>query len=721
MSFNNSSNSFKVPTAGPSNATFKHDNYENVEAVKNIISPSGDLTDVPFAIFPIYIPNYVGVVPIFLMGALFNGFVMVTILLNKKKLLVSRLDQFMFLLIVVFFLWSVACFVEFFASLVAISVQGYIAEAIISSFSIVMIFCVNLLLALERYFLIMGTPAHLCERIITGVIVMVGILCGLILGIFVRTAIDMDHAELVESWSLTMYGALLIISTAVVVVYVRTYFRSSRLVRESLGLSKKKGLVARIRTIHRKHGNVSLGDDVSESDASGGMDAVSVAIERRILFNSIVMASSLILCYLPGIILQVIPNVLHLRPEVAVFWSNVSEVSLSLDVLITPALILYFRRDIRDVLLQYYINLRQRSTLTFELVWISTSIESTIEFSSGISSEVPIQKSRTSAPSHVYRHMNASKVVPTSVFPVYDPEFLGVVPVFALGIILNGAVGFILLKHRSTLILSRVDRLFALITATMLLWSLWCLSDLVVEWVLQRVPIALFLTEEITSCIMILLIFGVNLMLAMERYFIVSGAAKVDTDKYFLGVIVAVSLIAWIIVWFNITSPPSPGLKNASNLKVVFRIIYGYCILSTIVLTFLYIQAYRISTRKLRESLAAITLLAQNATLKGISDNNNINSESMSPELIRTRLEGKILGHCIVMASGLIVCYLPAILLNLAPFMHPGMSIGGYRVWGAVAEMFLAADVAVTPMLVLFFKPEIHEYFRVGRSFIPRA
>ncbi|KAI8832448.1 hypothetical protein BJ741DRAFT_614556 [Chytriomyces cf. hyalinus JEL632] len=364
MSFNVSSNSFRVPSAAPTNTTFRHDNYENVEAVKNIISPSGDLTDVPFAIFPIYIPNFVGVVPIFLMGALFNGFVMATILLNKKKLLVSRLDQFMFLLIAVFFLWSVACFVEFFASLVAISVQGYIAEAIISSFSIVMIFCVNLLLALERYFLIMGTPEYLCERIITGVIVLVGILCGLILGIFVRTAIDMDHAELVESWSLTMYGALLIISTAVVVVYVRTYFRSSRLVRESLGLSRKKGLVARIRTSHKnKHGDVLTGDDVSEPDASGGMDGVSVAIERRILFNSIIMASSLILCYLPGIILQVIPNVLHLSPEVAVFWSNVSEVSLSLDVLITPALILYFRRDIRDVLLQYYIKLRQRVKL----------------------------------------------------------------------------------------------------------------------------------------------------------------------------------------------------------------------------------------------------------------------------------------------------------------------------------------------------------------------
>ncbi|TPX75155.1 hypothetical protein CcCBS67573_g03570 [Chytriomyces confervae] len=360
MPFNSTSSSFKVPTTASTNATFKHDSYENVEAVKNIISPSGDLTDVPFAIFPIYIPNFVGVVPIFLVGAFFNGFIMATILLNRKKLLVSRLDQFMFLLIFVFFLWSVACFVEFFANLIGISVHGYIAEAIISSFSIVMIFCVNLLLALERYFLIMSTPEYLCERIITGVIVLVGVLCGLILGIYVRTAIDMDHAELVESWSLTMYGALLLISTAVVVVYVRTYFRSSRLVRESLGLSKKKGLVARIRTNHKnKHGDSATGDNVSESE-SGGMDGVSVAIERRILFNSIIMASSLILCYLPGIILQVIPNVLHLSPEVAVFWSNVSEVSLSLDVLITPALILYFRRDIREVLLGFYVGMRQR-------------------------------------------------------------------------------------------------------------------------------------------------------------------------------------------------------------------------------------------------------------------------------------------------------------------------------------------------------------------------
>ncbi|KAI8607408.1 hypothetical protein BC830DRAFT_1086970, partial [Chytriomyces sp. MP71] len=197
---------------------------------------TGDLTDMPLAVFPIYIPSFVGVIPLFLIGILLNAIVMSTILRNKQKLLVTRLDQVMLLLIIVFFFWSLVCLLEFIAAFAVNSAKLYIAEACISAISIVFIFCSNLLLALERFAIVARLNELTIERAFTAVIIVVGIVCGVILTVFVRTAIDMDHSELIETWIMTMYAILLAITLAVIVLYAASYFKSAHLVRESLGL-----------------------------------------------------------------------------------------------------------------------------------------------------------------------------------------------------------------------------------------------------------------------------------------------------------------------------------------------------------------------------------------------------------------------------------------------------------------------------------------------------
>ncbi|KAI9343163.1 hypothetical protein BDR26DRAFT_858656 [Obelidium mucronatum] len=301
------------------------------------ISHATDLSELD-TLFPIYIPKHATVIPVFALGFIINGVITATFLCNKSTLLVSRLDRIMLLLILVFLLWSAVCLVEFginMNDLFEDNVMVYAGQAIVSSCGIVFIFGVNLLLAMERFCKVIAMSDDTSEKYFSGVIVVIGILCGIIIGIFTSSFHEMGgQKQLVSSWIIVMYVTTLVITVVILVLYIFTYFRSSRQVRECLGIVKENKKDSTPQNVLRVH------------------------IERRILINSMVMASSLIWCYLPGIVIQLIPSHTHLEDQI-VFY-DVSEVMLSLDVLITPVLILYFRADLRKVYVEFYRDISAR-------------------------------------------------------------------------------------------------------------------------------------------------------------------------------------------------------------------------------------------------------------------------------------------------------------------------------------------------------------------------
>ncbi|KAJ3011818.1 UNVERIFIED_CONTAM: hypothetical protein HDU68_001501 [Siphonaria sp. JEL0065] len=204
------------------------------------------------------------------------------------------------------------------------SVMIYAGQAIASSCGIMFIFGVNLLLAMERFCKVIQMKDEVSEKYFNGVIVVIGVLCGLIIGIFSASFGEMGgERRIVGSWVVVMYVATLVITVAILVLYGFTYYWSSRQVRECLGIAEGNRKEVSPQNILRVH------------------------IERRILVNSMVMASSLIWCYLPGIVIQLVPSHDHTANQI-IFY-DVSEILLSLDVLITPVLILYFRADLRKV------------------------------------------------------------------------------------------------------------------------------------------------------------------------------------------------------------------------------------------------------------------------------------------------------------------------------------------------------------------------------------
>ncbi|KAI8607505.1 hypothetical protein BC830DRAFT_1175255 [Chytriomyces sp. MP71] len=296
---------------------------------------------------------------------------------------------------------------------------------------------------------------------------------------------------------------------------------------------------------------------------------------------------------------------------------------------------------------------------------------------------------------------------PISIFPVYTPVFIGVLPVFALGILFNGVILLTFIANRNKLIAGRIDRLFVLMTFIFFLWSTYCITDYILEDRLPDFSLTLYQLEGVLSSIFVLLIYGTNLMLAAERYFVVCESPDERNEKYFTVLIVFIGVFSWIITWISATSLPDADFKEPLQLKIVFRCLYAYCIVCTLASVTLYYTAYSHSSRQLRESLAVIMVLVQDAELKGIKD-----TKTDPPQIVRMQLDRKILVQCMVMASGLVICYIPAILLNVVPTVFPRMTKDGYIVWAELAEMMLSLDVLVTPLLILYYKRDIMSCWR---------
>ncbi|KAI9330086.1 hypothetical protein BDR26DRAFT_871803 [Obelidium mucronatum] len=75
-------------------------------------------------------------------------------------------------------------------------------------------------------------------------------------------------------------------------------------------------------------------------------------LQRRVLISCIIMSSTLAVLYTPEVVFQITNLVVELDDYNFHFWSRMTVFIMSWDVLVTPGLVLYFRRDIRITLVE---------------------------------------------------------------------------------------------------------------------------------------------------------------------------------------------------------------------------------------------------------------------------------------------------------------------------------------------------------------------------------
>ncbi|ORY40455.1 hypothetical protein BCR33DRAFT_719440 [Rhizoclosmatium globosum] len=261
-------------------------------------------------------------------------------------------------------------------------------------------------------------------------------------------------------------------------------------------------------------------------------------------------------------------------------------------------------------------------------------------------------------------------------------------PIYAFGIIINGAIILAAAISWKRTIITRLDRLLIYLT---IVFAVWCLLSTIRP--LVELSNSNLFPENIVqfyTSMFLMLIFGINLLISMERYFTIAETSPEENKTsigaaIFTWLLLCISLVVdffyaprnvgprVLYSWFTVVSP-------ASMVAILFSIMTATC--------GIYAATFFASTRKIRKSLA-----------------NRWNGK-FDVELIRAKLERKILWSCLIMSASLVICYLPIFMVTLVAL---NKSNGDMTAALLFSNLMVCLDVIVSPALVLYFMPNLRK------------
>jgi len=274
--------------------------------------------------------------------------------------------------------------------------------------------------------------------------------------------------------------------------------------------------------------------------------------------------------------------------------------------------------------------------------------------------------------------------------------------IYAAGAVLNGTVLFASLMDYKRLLKTSMDRLTAGLVSVCFLWSvgrgvvhsLQGLNQLS----LQNQGAAAF------SNVCIMIIFCLNVHLAMERYF------QIKDHPYALQLYSALYIFfvtcVLVVVWMFATSTTIDGIKpDASTQRLAWVLVasssYGVTVL---LMGWFYTRTYRYSSRQFDENPALATFF--------MSENDGTSDDPEVLKLVRIRVERQILTKCLLLSLTLVICYAPFFTYQVMSYgagVNPFPDFDPNGVFYDVGVILLSSDVVFTPLLVFIFKKEVRE------------
>ncbi|KAJ3079976.1 hypothetical protein HDU99_009614 [Rhizoclosmatium hyalinum] len=297
--------------------------------------------------------------------------------------------------------------------------------------------------------------------------------------------------------------------------------------------------------------------------------------------------------------------------------------------------------------------------------------------------------------------MNSTDVItsnPTRVTPqrLFIVRYALEVPIYVIGLFLNSYVAYMFLRNdRNRFRESRLNRIITYLVGACLLWSaVSCFRYF--EWLVDGgMSTTLNTIYALLAPICLVSILGLNLMLAMERFFVMRQRSDIDTKVYFWVVGVAFGVYAGIILWVFATSSSDDSVLPNNELQATVWIwsTAVYYITVIVAIITLYISTF-LHTRK---------ILRMYRQTKPSSAKDVVQNQALF------QIERKVLFYSVCFGLVVIVCYLPEILMNgciIVRIIDPHTQGDLIEVWKCVANVFVACDTVITPLLVLFVGPK---------------
>ncbi|KAI8830935.1 hypothetical protein BJ741DRAFT_330308 [Chytriomyces cf. hyalinus JEL632] len=266
-----------------------------------------------------------------------------------------------------------------------------------------------------------------------------------------------------------------------------------------------------------------------------------------------------------------------------------------------------------------------------------------------------------------------------------DPYFFAIsaihIPIYILGLFLNGSL-FVLMRRR---IQTRLDRTLLLLVAVHTAWALFELLRYTIS--IWYGPQVFWRVVAAGTSIGLICIFAANMCLSFERCFFVrfsnlSGYERA-TQKYFVFLAVWVSVLVVTVVAIYSTSCTDKLMFPTARIQ---RTIWTATVGTSGILIMLMTIAVNLSTYR-HVSLAMKTSL-------------------LGTTVATEPLERKVLVRCIIMSSGLIICYVP-IILFMGITLNMRLDTEVYRNFRIVSYFAASMDVIITPVLLVYLHRDV--------------
>ncbi|KAI8840477.1 hypothetical protein BJ741DRAFT_597437 [Chytriomyces cf. hyalinus JEL632] len=299
---NGTTNTTSLSPGATTNATIPHDNpYE---------TPLGNA-------FTMYL-----ILPTFLSGFIVNAVLVSTFIYARRKLLTTRLDRIVLALLVVCIIWSGSNSRKYLRRILWPDLPATRLSSFVNSVNLILVFGINLLLAVERFFVFRNTDHRPSSRLYFGIVigtmvVQTGISGWLFLTSPSSNGVFPDEPLQRSIWILTMTISFISQNLAIAILYRKTYICATQDLLNS-------------------------GNDE--------MNKARLLVRHKVLVYCILMASTLVILYLPTVFSYLlwvtVPALLKNKAAVVVVDRVAIEI-LALDVLATPVLVIYFNAEAR--------------------------------------------------------------------------------------------------------------------------------------------------------------------------------------------------------------------------------------------------------------------------------------------------------------------------------------------------------------------------------------
>ncbi|KAI8619605.1 hypothetical protein BC830DRAFT_736644 [Chytriomyces sp. MP71] len=274
-----------------------------------------------------------------------------------------------------------------------------------------------------------------------------------------------------------------------------------------------------------------------------------------------------------------------------------------------------------------------------------------------------------------------------STFDNFIAVYAVMLPIYIVGWPLNLSIAITFARHPS-LQQTKLDELMASLS---MLCLFWCSQRVILDLIfLAANPMWLNLMDSVITALVLVAQFGLNLLLAMERMFVVRMWPDEKTSKYYWSVgtaMIGIGVSCLGCIPYVVFTLPTADLDATTWSLISVYILPIWFVLSGVAIISLYTSTFFYSRRRLKEL---------------------INTADTSAQRRRTRLERVIFLNCVLMAASLFLCYIPRAIFEFT-WLGDSTSLDSNVSKGlqAIPDVSPSLEVLLTPALIFYFRRDV--------------